>query len=495
MQKSTDGGGRLFAPPLALTRHGNFVSLKRMRAPNGLLPDSRNRMLGAVLVALAWLVPAIAAAQDRVVPDMPARPRVPVYDPGQPVQRKVLKNGVRLLVQEQRTSERVAGVVGLKMGTLYETDDESGLSQVLMRLVTVGTRGSTPSDLKVKLIAARAQLQASSGSDMGQISISTDREGVGKGIEILADVVQNPSIPDSSFETVRSTTLAKASDELAAPLSATYVSFLRTLYRGSVFARPPLGGVRALSECRRSDITGLHRKFFVGGNVTVAMVGNFDGAKVMAQLEKAFAAVPPGPPPTAVGGEAAALASDSTVVESRQIPLHALVFGFPAPGYDDPDYPAFMILDSYLRSGDRSPITYWLPERKLATGVGVIYPLYPKRSSLAVYFSSAGNTIGAARDTTVAVFQRLAEVPLDDGEWPVQLRRVQNAFFNDQNNPMVRARELTRYETRDLGLDYPVRFETRLLKLTPEDVRATAERWFKGGCLVTSYAAPQKAGP
>jgi predicted Zn-dependent peptidase len=452
-------------------------------------------VLGVFILALAWLVPAAAIAQDRVVPDMPKRPRVPVYDPGQPVQRKVLKNGVRLLVQEQRTSERVAGVVGLKMGPLYETEDESGLSQVLMRLVTVGTKGFTPSELQVKLIASRTMLQASSGPDMGQISVSTDREGVDKAIGIMAEVVVNPSFPDSSFETARSTILAKASDEVSAPLSATYVSFLRTLYQGSPYARPPLGGVRALAECRRSDIVALHRKFFVGGNITVAVVGNFDGTKVMAQLEKAFATVPPGPAPTAVGAEPAALTSDSMVVEARQIPLHALVYGFPAPGYDDPDYPAFMILDSYLRSGDRSPISYWLPERRLATGVGVIYPLYPKRSSLAVYFQSAGNTIGAARDTTTAVFQRLAEVPLDDGEWPVQLRRVQNAFFNDQNNPLVRARDLTRYETRDLGLDYPVRFETKLLKLTPEDVRATAERWFKGGCLATSYAAPQKAGP
>ena len=51
-----------------------------------------------------WLIPAIAAlalfasgraqAQDRVIP--PPKPRVPIYDPGAPVQKKVLKNGVTI---------------------------------------------------------------------------------------------------------------------------------------------------------------------------------------------------------------------------------------------------------------------------------------------------------------------------------------------------------------------------------------------------------------
>ena len=499
MQEYARGAGRAQSTalrPAALTRIGNFASLMKMHPIRPNQPLRRHvHALGVSVLGLLWLVPAIATAQERVVPDMPVRPRVPVYDPGQPVQRMVLKNGVRLLVQEQRTSDRVAGVVGLKMGPLYETEDESGLSQVLMRLVTAGTKGRTPSELQVKLIAAEATLQASSGPDMGQISIATQRERVSQAIDILADAVVNPSFPDTSFESVRSAALAKASDELSAPLSATYVTFVRTLYRGSPFERPPLGGVRALSECRRSDIVALHRRLFVGSNVTVAIVGNVDGKKVLAQLEKAFAAVPAGPAPSPVGGQPIPLAADSVVVEERSAPLHSVVYGFPAPGYDDPDYPAFLILDSYLRSGDRSPITFWLPERRLATGVGVMYPLYPKRSSLAVYFSAPTSTVEAARDTVTAVFRHLAEEPLDDGEWPVQLRRVQNAFFLDQNNPIVRARELTRYETRDLGLDYPARFETRLLKLKSEDVRAAAERWFHGGCRATSAPAKGEEGP
>jgi len=222
-------------------------------------------------------------------------------------------------------------------------------------------------------------------------------------------------------------------------------------------------------------------------------VGNFDGKKLMDQLEKAFQAAPAGDPPKADGGDPRSLPADTLVTEERPIRARSLTYGFPAPGYDDPDHAAFLVIDSYLRSGDRSPITFWLPERRIATGVGVLYPRYPKRSSIAVYLGATNENWKAARDTVAAVMARLKTEPLDDAEWNVHLRRVQNAFFNEQSNPVVRARDLTRYEAQGVGADYPQRFESKLLSLKPEDVRDAATRWMTHAVEVS--LTPPADGP
>ena len=452
-------------------------------------------LLVSLLSLLSLLAPASSSAQEREAPATPARPRVPVYDPGQPVQRKVLKNGVRLLVQEQRTSDRVAGVVGLKMGTRYETENESGLSQVVMRALGSGTGRRSGPELQLELLAAGATFETGAGPDMGQVSIATTRERVSKAIDLLSDITLNPAFPDTAFDSARGYYLGRASDDIGGPLSGTYAIFLRTLYRGSPFERPALGQVRTIADSRRSDIVALYRKLFVGGNMTVCFVGNLDGKKVMAELEKAFAAAAPGAPPGPAGGDPIPLAADTLVSEERPYRAQSLVYGYPAPGYGDPDYPAFMVIDSYLRSGDRSPITFWLPERRLATGVGVLYPRYPKRSSIAVYLGATPANWKAARDTVATVMRRLTTVPLDTGDWAAHLRRVQNAYFKDQDSPLVRARDLARYETLDLGLDYPKRFETRLLELKPENVRDAAARWFTHACEVTFLPSKGDSGP
>lgn len=480
----------------ALTRSGDSGSLVLMvRNPNLLCSKRLSPLTPLAHFLLVGLVSTIASAQDRQVPVMLPRPRVPIYEAGQPVQRKVLKNGVRLLVQEQRTSDRVAGVVGLRMGTLYETEDESGLSQIVMRALPTGTLHRDPIELQLELIAAQATLEASAGPDMGQVSISTLRESSAKAVDLLADVVLHPSFPDTAFESARAYYLGKASDELDSPLSATYALLLRALYRGSPFERPAFGRVRSIAECRRSDIRTLYRKQFVGGNITVCFVGNFDGKKLMAQLEKAFSAAPGGVPPARAGGDAVALSADTLVSEERPYQAQSLAYGYSAPGYDHADYPAFMVIDSYLRSGDRSPITFWLPERRIATGIGVLYPRYPRRSSIAVYLGATPANWKTARDTVVAVFKQLATWEMDEGDWPVHIRRVQDAYFHDQSKPLIRARDLSRYETQDLGLDYPQRFESRLLALKPADVRAAAERWFTHACAATLMPLPSGSRP
>src|SRR5438132_13161812 len=109
----------------------------------------------SAVAAFFLLIPTLALGQEER-PAPRAVPRVPIYDPGAPVQKKVLKNGVTILVQEQRTSERMAGAVALRMGTLYETDEDAGRGQVLIKTIVAGTETKSPAELPLRLLAAGA---------------------------------------------------------------------------------------------------------------------------------------------------------------------------------------------------------------------------------------------------------------------------------------------------------------------------------------------------
>ena len=407
---------------------------------------------------------------------------MPIYDPGQPVQKKVLRNGVTLLVQEQRTSEAVAGDVSLRMGTVYEAEEEAGLCQVLMRALPVGTAKQKPIELHLRLVSIEAEVETGVGPDFGHVEITTKREGALQAASLLAEMVLSPSFPDTAFQSARQYCLGMAADQTESPIPATYSMFLKGMYAGSPLERPVQGTTAAISGARRSDILALHRKFFVGGNMTVAFVGNFDGKKMMAELEKVFSGAHAGAGPTPAGPVPAPLAADTVLTEQRNYLVRSLVYGYPAPGLGEPDHAAFLVIDMFLKSTDRSPITYWLPTSGLAAGVGVIYAPYPKRASIAVYLAARTRDWQAARDSVAAAMKRLTVEPLDEGEWNVQIPRVQNSYFVRQNDPRWRAAQMAYLETTGRGYDYPKRLETELLRLTPEDVRAAAARWFTHSC-------------
>jgi len=439
--------------------------------------------------------PGPVLAQDRSQLTGKPRPRVPIYDAGNPVQKKVLKSGLTILVQEQRTSDRVAGAVAVRMGTIYESDDDAGRGQVLIKSILAGTQKKSSAELALRLLASEAQLESGAGPDLGQISISTKREQVDAAIDLLAEVTLQPAFPDTAVDGMRQRALTYAADQDENPVRASYSMFLASMYRGSPLQRSVAGTVSGLAGCRRKDVLDLYKKYFVGGNMVVCFVGNFDGKKVMARLEKAFAATPSGKALEPVPGDPALLAADTTLTAERDILAPVMTLGYPAPGYMDPDYAAFKIIESYLASPDRSPITYWLPQAGVAASVGVLYPPYPKRSSLAVYLTAPPNQIAAARDTVTSVLGRLKTQPLDDEEYAEQLKRVQDGTFANQGDPLARARSMSQFEVAGAGYDFHRRFEQTLLGLNAERVRAAAEHWFTHSCASTIAPVKSESKP
>lgn len=446
-------------------------------------------VLAAGAALLGMLGPSPAAAQDRVVPDnLPERPRVPIWDPGQPFLDKTLKNGVRLMVQEQRTVASMAGVVAFRMGTRYEDEENSGLGNLLLQSMVKGTTKSTPSEFLVRMRGNNVGMAAEVGPDVGLITVTSDKEHSLAAAALLADVVLSPALADTSVESARVTAGSNAAYDTESPIPIAYGEYIAAMYAGTPYTRPIHGLVTPVSQARRSDMLALHRKIAAGSNVTVVFVGNLDGKKLMTQLEKAFATATPGPALVPTGPEPQPLAADIVVTKEKPWRANACVIGFPAPGYTDPDYPAFAMISSYLESEDRSPLLYWMAMREDAVSPGIVYPLLPARSSVAIYFGATSEKLPAARDTTLAVFQRLRREPLGPGEWTVQLKRVQNGYFFKQEEPLVRAKMISKYVAQGLSADYPRQFELALLKLTPEDVRAAADRWLTHSCQV--YLGP-----
>src|SRR5258705_8253393 len=121
----------------------------------------------ATVGCVLTLTPGAARSQDERAAPVKPPPRVAIYDPGSPVQKKVLKNGVTILVQEERTSERVAGAVAVRMGSIYETDDDAGRGQVLIKSIVAGTAERAPAPRGLERRAARGAPRSRAGARRG----------------------------------------------------------------------------------------------------------------------------------------------------------------------------------------------------------------------------------------------------------------------------------------------------------------------------------------
>ena len=91
------------------------------------------------------------------------------------------------------------------------------------------------------------------------------------------------------------------------PIGRLVEQFLATAYVAHNYGRSSIGWPSEVSQITATEAMAFHKKYYVGGNLVVAVVGDVDAKTAMQMLEKYFSRVPAGPKP-----------EDMTTVEPKQ---------------------------------------------------------------------------------------------------------------------------------------------------------------------------------
>ncbi len=81
------------------------------------------------------------------------------------------------------------------------------------------------------------------------------------------------------------------------PIGRLVEQFLATAYVAHNYGRSEIGWPSEVSQITATEAMAFHKKYYVGGNVVVAIVGDVDAKTAMPMLEKYFSRVPGGPKP------------------------------------------------------------------------------------------------------------------------------------------------------------------------------------------------------
>jgi predicted Zn-dependent peptidase len=119
------------------------------------------------------------------------------------------------------------------------------------------------------------------------------------------------------------------------PFGRLFEQLAATAYVAHNYGRSGVGWPSEVSQITASEAMAFHKKYYVGSNIVVVVVGDVKAAEAMPLLEKYFSKVPGGPKPL-----------DLTTVEPKQFAEKSVVI-------HDPSQPIY--LESYHRPSYRSP--------------------------------------------------------------------------------------------------------------------------------------------
>ncbi|MCZ2156070.1 MAG: insulinase family protein [Bryobacterales bacterium] len=213
-----------------------------------------------------------------------------------PYERMALPNGVDPYRLVKKDVPLVSLRLLIKGGAESEPAAKAGLADITNELLLRGTKERTADKIALDLDFLGAAISTSSSGSANRIDLEVLSKDAREGVAILADLALHPTFPADEVrkELARAIDAAKARKDSPQSAIAAYAN--KFFYEGTGYPGGLVPDEISLARITRDDIVNYHRHSYVGANLVVIVVGDFDPATLKSEITKAFGSVPAGEP-------------------------------------------------------------------------------------------------------------------------------------------------------------------------------------------------------
>lgn len=422
------------------------------------------------------------------------------YTPPRP-EEWVMSNGLRVMYLKDRELPLVRGGLLMRTGTLWESPDRWGAIGALGVQLRQGGAGDRSADeLDRRLEELSAGVASSAGGESLNVSFSCLSSDLDSVVGVFADVVRRPRFEQGRLDLWKGQNLEGIRRRVDDPSTVAGLALGELLYGWSPYGRYLLEeDVRRLS---RSDLVALHREIVIPDGAIFTVTGDVERREVERLLERYLGDWQPG------GVARPALPPvDSTPTPGIyflrlpfvQSTIYLGQLGVPRLTED------YIEIEGLNELFGSSGFGSFLMQR-IRTELGLAYSVYggiipgPVRGKNIIALQTKGESSGTAIVESLGVLERLQREKVTDEKLAEAKRSISNSFIFrfDTLADALNRRALQEY----LGYpkDYDATYLPKIARITPEDVRRTAERrWDRSKFVIvvvgddTAYSAVQQA--
>lgn len=413
-----------------------------------------------------------------------------------PIQKFELANGLRLLVKESHRLPFVEFRTVFQGGVLAETSANNGITQLMGKLLLKGTARRSAEQIATQIESVGGHMDSYGGNNSFGVNAEVLREDFATGLDLLADVLLNPTFPVEALEREREVQLAGIADQRDNLLRSASLAMRRALFAGAGYGLDSLGTEESVTKLQATDLRAFHQQFTVPSNCVLAIYGDVKAEEVRADVEKAFANWKPGPSATFLRHSSPATRhSPERVSEARDKKQAVLVVGYPGTTFYAADRYALELLQEacsdlgsrlFLRVREKLGLAYYVGAQNMAGLVPGYFAFY----------------CGTAPEKATQVETELlaeAELLRAEGLTAEELKRAKAKIIGQRK---IARQDLGGLAT-NTALDelYQLGFanyeseDAKIEAVTLADVQAAAQKYLRADSAVISLVTPEAAKP
>lgn len=423
----------------------------------------------AIAFILTLLVTGMSFAQvDRsVLPSSGPAPEIKIGE----AETFTLDNGLKVFVVKNDKLPRVSFTLVLERDPIIE-GDKAGLLGLVGQMMMAGTENRTKDQLDEEIDFIGASLSSGSTS----VFASSLKKHQDKVLELMADVLYNPSFPAEELEKLKKQTLTGLATSKDDP-NAISSRLTSALVYGKDHPYGEVETEESVKNVELSDIKSYYEKFFKPNIAYLAIVGDMDKAEAEKVVTKYFAKWQKGEVPTFTYNKPTPVSKNAVGLVDRSSSVQTVIdIAQPIDlKLGDEDYISSRVLNQIFGGGSSARLFMNLREDK-----GYTYGAYSSLSAdkLVGQFSASASVRNEVTDSAVYEFIYEINKLIDEGVTQEELDKAKanlaGSFGRSLESPSTIANFALNTERYNLPKDYYATYLQKMNALTVEDINETA---------------------
>lgn len=386
-------------------------------------------------------------------------------------------NGLRLLVREDPKLPVVDLRALFKGGVIAETKSNNGLTKLTARMLLKGTATRTAEELATTIESVGGALSYFAGNNSFGLSAHALSDDLNLALDLLAEVVQNPTFPEEFLARERDVQLAEIKDEQDQIMRSAQQFLRESLFTQHPYRLNPLGTPATVTGFTQADLRAHHERTLIASNLVLCVFGNVHAEDVRQRVAERFGAMP-ARPLTLPAATPERLTESKRHEEIQPKQQGVLLIGYSGLDMFNPDRFAMEIIDNAF-SGQGSRLFLRLrDELGLCYYVGVFELLGLQPGYVALYIGTEPAKLAQCEKELLAEVDKLVATGLT----PAEIDRAKNSLLGQLKIRMQDNGDLTMLvgldELYGLGYDYFQSVEERYRRVTADDVLRVARQYF-----------------
>ncbi len=402
--------------------------------------------------------------------------RTPAPLDGPMLTRRVLTNGVRVVVQEFHESEVVALQLWVQAGGRDEMPSELGLAHYLEHMLFKGTAVRAPGFVDREIEGVGGRINAGTSLDYTYYHTVLPGRRALAGVEMLADIAVNATLSENLLDLEKRVVLEEMRLGEDNPRRYLFRQLYEMLFESHPYGRTVIGTADLVRGLTRETLVGFYRRHYVPESFVLVVVGPVRTAEILASAERTFGRLPRSGFQRLPAAAPQSLRSKRLAIERPGTQAY-LGMGWHAPKLDHADTPVVDLLTAILGQSRSSRLPQALRERRpLVVAVGAGYSPLEAAGAIIVTAQLDPGNLEPAEAAVLDEIRRVRE----RGVSAAELRRAVTAAEarHEFSSETAEGRALTfgRAETV-WRLDDELAYINRLRSVTPEQIRVAARRY------------------